>query len=105
MDFLLQPVHSLLQAIKQRLRQWTKPDNRASVLDVALDLTRSKSELMIENALLRRQLAVLNRQVKRPQLTWRDRSIIVFLASKLRGWKDALMIVQPETLLRWHRDF
>jgi hypothetical protein len=60
---------------------------------------------MIENALLRRQLAVLNRQVKRPKLTWRDRSIIVFLASKLRGWKDALMIVQPETLLRWHRDF
>jgi hypothetical protein len=67
--------------------------------------SHSKSELVIENALLRRQLAVLNRQVKRPKLTWRDRSIIVFLASKLRGWKDALMIVQPETLLRWHRDF
>jgi hypothetical protein len=62
--------------------------------------SHSKSELVIENALLRRQLAVLNRQVKRPKLTWRDRSIIVFLASKLRGWKDALMIVQPETLLR-----
>jgi hypothetical protein len=29
---------------------------------------------------------------------------MVFLASKLRGWKDALMIVQPKTLLRWHRD-
>jgi hypothetical protein len=59
---------------------------------------------IVENGLLRRQLAVLNRQVKRPKLTWRDRSIIDFLASKLRGWKDALMIVQPETLLRWHRD-
>jgi hypothetical protein len=69
MDFLLQPVRSLLQAIKQRLRQWTKPDNRALALDVVLDLTRSKSELMIENALLRRQLAVLNRQFERPQLT------------------------------------
>jgi hypothetical protein len=90
MDFLLQPVRSLLQAVKQRLRRWTKPDNRALALDVALDLTRSKSELMIENALLRRQLAVLNRQVERPKLTWRDRSIIVFLASKLRGWKDAV---------------
>jgi hypothetical protein len=53
MDFLLQPVRSLLQAIKQRLRQWTKPDNYGPVLDVALDLTCSKSELMIENALLR----------------------------------------------------
>ena len=69
MDFLLQPVRSLLQAIKQRLRQWTKPDNRALALDVALDLTHSKSELIVENALLRRQLAVLNRQVERPQLT------------------------------------
>jgi hypothetical protein len=68
MDFLLQRLRSLLQGIKQRLRQWTKPDNRALALNVALDLTRSKSELMIENALLRRQLAVLNRQVKRPQI-------------------------------------
>ena len=82
MDFLLQVVRSLLQAIKQRLRQWTKPDNRAPILDVALDLTRSKSELLMENALLRRQLVVLNRQVERPQLTWRDRSIIVFLQSR-----------------------
>jgi hypothetical protein len=90
MDFLLQLVTSLLQAIRQRLRQWTKPDNRAPALEAALDLPRSKSELMIENALLRRQLAVLNRQVERPKLTWRDRSIIVFLASKLRGWKDAV---------------
>jgi hypothetical protein len=48
---------------------------------------------------------VLNRQVKRPKLTWRDRSIIVFLASKLGGWKDVVIIVQPETVLRWHRDF
>jgi hypothetical protein len=80
------------------------PFHRALALDVALDLTRSKSELLIENALLRQQLAVLNRQVKRPQLTWRDRSIIVFLSSKLRGRKDAVMIVQPETILRWHRD-
>jgi hypothetical protein len=53
MDFLLQPVRSLLQTINQRLRQWTKPNSHDPALDVALDLTRSKSELMIENALLR----------------------------------------------------
>ncbi len=68
------------------------------------DATRSKSELMLENALLRQQLIVLDRQVKRPQLSWRERSIIVLLASKLRGWKQALVIVQPDTVLRWHRD-
>jgi hypothetical protein len=51
MDFLLQPLRSHLQAIKQRLRRWTKPENHTRALDVALDLTCSKSELMIENAL------------------------------------------------------
>jgi putative transposase len=29
---------------------------------------------------------------------------MVLLVSKLRGWKDALFIVQPDTPLRWHRD-
>ena len=65
-----------------------------------MDLTRSKSELMLENALLRQQLIVLQRQVKRPALTWRDRALFVMLVSKLRSWKEALLIVQPATLLR-----
>jgi hypothetical protein len=74
------------------------------VINAALDLTRSKSELVLENALLRQQLIVLQRQTKRPKLTWRDRSLIVLLSSKLRAWKDALIIVQPDTVLRWHRE-
>jgi hypothetical protein len=53
MDFLLHLARSLCQVFTQRLRQWTKPDNRAPALDVALDLTRSKSKLMLENAPLR----------------------------------------------------
>jgi len=69
-----------------------------------VDLTRSKTELVIENALLRQQLIVLKRHTKRPALTWRDRTLFVLLASKLRNWKQALLIVQPETLLRWHRE-
>jgi len=59
---------------------------------------------MLENALLRQQLIVLQRQVKRPALTWRDRTVMVLLASKLPTWKQALMIVQPDTLLRWHHE-
>jgi hypothetical protein len=69
-----------------------------------LDLTRSKPELVLENMLLRQQLIVLKRQVKRPTLSWRDRSLFVLLASKLPSWKQALVIVQPDTVLRWHRD-
>ncbi len=82
MSFLQQRVHSLHQAAKQRLRQWTKPDNHPLALNAGLDLTRCKSELVLENALLRQQLIVLERQIKRPQLNWRDRALIVFLASK-----------------------
>ncbi len=49
------------------------------------------------------QLIVLRRQVKRTQLTPTDRMLMVLLASKLQAWKSALFIVQPDTLLRWHR--
>ena len=95
---------SLCQILLQPLRRWTKPDNHAPIPNAALDLTRSKSELMLENALLRQQLIVLQRQTKRPTLTWRDRTLFVLLASNLQSWKQALIIVQPDTLLRWHRE-
>ena len=58
-----------------------------------MDLTRSKTELILENALLRQQLIVLKRQAKRPALSWRDRVLFVLLASKLRTWKQALLLV------------
>ncbi len=49
------------------------------------------------------QLIILRRQVKHPQPSNMDRAVLVLLASKLRAWKSALLIVQPDTLLRWHR--
>ena len=104
MNHIRQSVQSLFQVVKQRLRQWTKPDNHSLLINAALDLTRPKSELILENALLRQQLIILKRQSKRPRLTWRDRSLIVLLSSKLRTWKEALIIVQPDTVLRWHRE-
>jgi len=70
---------------------------------VAPDATRSRSALLLENALLRHQLVVLSRAVKRPQLTAADRGLLVLLASRLRTRADALVIVRTETVLRWHR--
>jgi len=67
MNFLHQLAHSLRQAAGQRLRSWTRPENHGPVLNAALDLTRCKSELLMENALLRQQLIVLERQITRPQ--------------------------------------
>ena len=104
LSFVRQSIESICQAAKQRLRRWTMPYNHDPVLNAAMDLTRTKSELLLENMLLRQQLMVLKRQAKRPTLTWRDRNLFVLLASRLRTWKQALVIVQPETVLRWHRD-
>ena len=80
----LQSAVSIWWAIKQTLRQWTKPDNHALAFNAALDITRSKPALVLENALLRQQLSVLQRQVQHPKLSWRDRALIVLLTSKLR---------------------
>ena len=103
-SFVRNGIDAYCQTAKQRLRQWTKPENHDPVLNAAMALTRSKRELLLENMLLRQQLIVLKRQVKRPALTWRDRALFVLLASKLPTWKAALVIVQPDTVLRWHRD-
>src|SRR5690606_2399122 len=56
-----------------------------------------------ENAFLRQQLIVLQRQTKRPRLTPWDRALLVLFASRLRRWRQALLIVKPDTLLKWHR--
>src|SRR5260221_12511683 len=69
-----------------------------------VDLGRSKAELVAENALLRQQLIILKRQVKRPACTKTDRILLVLLARAVRTWKQTLFLVQPETLLRWHRE-
>ncbi|MBL8132075.1 MAG: transposase [Anaerolineae bacterium] len=93
----------ILQRVEQRLKHWTQPTNAGLLLGTITDMTRSKSELIAENAFLRQQLIVLRRQTKRPVLTPTDRGLLVVLASRLRAWKESLLIVKPETLLHWHR--
>jgi transposase InsO family protein len=95
---------SLSNQRQKLLRQWTKPATPSLIIGVFSDLTRSRTDLVIENALLRQQLIVLNRQVKRPQFTNHDRFLFILLARWTRFWQQALHIVQPDTLLRWHRE-
>jgi putative transposase len=87
-----------------RCVQWTKPPAYSLPLGTLADLARSKAELLAENALLRQQLIILKRQVKRPTCTKRDRILLVLLARAVRAWKQTLFLVQPETLLQWHRE-
>ena len=93
-----------LFSLQQRIKHWAKPATLSLISGGLSDLTRSRADLIVENALLRQQLIVLNRQVKRPLLTHRDRFRLVLLARCTRFWKQAIHIVQPDTLLRWHRD-
>jgi putative transposase len=92
------------QSLMSKLRRWTKPIAATLLVGAVTDITRSRRELLLENALLRQQLIVLNRQVKRPKLCSRDRAVIVGFASRLATWKSALLIVKPETVQRWHRE-
>lgn len=71
---------------------------------MVIDVSRSKRDLILENALLRQQLSVVKRQVKRPKLTWPEWAVLVVLSSRLETWRQALLIVQPATVLRWHRE-
>ena len=58
---------------------------------------------MLENIALRQQLAVYKRSVGRPNIADRDRIFWLTVMRMLRGWRDALVIVQPATVIRWHR--
>ena len=93
----------VLRAAHHQLLGWTRPTTGPRIGSTVGDLTRTKAALVAENALLRQQLVVLARQVKRPALRPADRLRLVLLARLVRGWRAALLIVQPATLLRWHR--
>ena len=77
-------LRQVVEKAEECFKRWTKP------------------ELIAEHALLRQQLIVLDRQVKHPTFTPFDRGLLVVLASRLPHWKQALLIVKPETLLKWH---
>ena len=69
-------------------------------------LARSDRAKDAEILILRHQVAVLQRQVKSPQLSWADRAILAALARLLprSQLRQLRLIVSPRTLLRWHAD-
>jgi putative transposase len=60
-------------------------------------------QVALENLALRHQLAVYKRMVNRPTLLSSDRLFWVALSSVWAGWKQSLLIVTPDTVLRWQR--
>jgi hypothetical protein len=70
------------------------------LLDVRLRVHDLEAELL----LLRHQLRVVRRQVKKPQLNTADRTIMAALSQLVNRASLAEMLVQPETVLGWHRE-
>ena len=68
-----------------------------------LALLRDRSKLAADNIALRQQLAILRHNAKRPKLRRRDRIFWVWLSKFWTQWRIALVIVKPETVVRWHR--
>jgi transposase InsO family protein len=58
----------------------------------------------MENMALRHQLGVLQRSGKKPRLQAADRALWVLLCRFWKSWRESLLIVQPETVIRWHRE-
>ena len=83
--------------LETRFKHRTRPAASHQVIGTLADLKRSKRELIAENTFLRQQLIVLERQVVRPKMTQRDRQVLVLLASQIKGWKEALIVVKPDT--------
>jgi hypothetical protein len=74
------------------------------VLAVLASPFKSKSRLEAENAALRRQLVVLRRKVQgRIRLRNNDRWFLIQLYRWFPSILQVVTIVQPETLVRWHR--
>ena len=71
-----------------------------NLVDVRLRVHDREAELL----LLRHQLRVVRRQVKRPQLNMADRTIMAALSQRVSRAALIGMLVQPETVLGWHRE-
>jgi transposase InsO family protein len=74
------------------------------LLVLVFNFVRSRRNLLLENLALRQQLAVLASRHPQPRLGAHDRLFWVILRRFWSGWKQSLLIVQPETVVRWHRE-
>ena len=64
---------------------------------------RNHSAIIVENLALKHQISVLKRSAKKPKVKKRDRFFWVLLSKLWNDWKKSLFIVQPETVIKWHR--
>src|ERR1051326_6303516 len=74
-----------------------------SLLLSLLSTVRSRSEAVLKNLALRHQLQVLQRTAPRPRFKQADRLLWLSLRHIFSSWREALVLVQPQTVVKWHR--
>jgi transposase InsO family protein len=79
-------------------------DLALALLTALLGTLKSRRDLVLENLALRHQLVVLSSSDKRPRFSSADRLVWTCLRRLWDGWKGALFLVQPATVVRWHRE-
>src|SRR6266446_5642778 len=101
-------------APKTRSWHWTSGWHRATLernvprtrslalLGAGRAALRTHTDLALENLALRQQLALLRHRSKRPRFGRLDRAFWVWLSRRWAGWRKALYVVRPETVIRWH---
>src|SRR6266567_9494050 len=73
------------------------------LIGAILRLFRARRTLLLENLALRQQLAALKRRHPRPRLTIFGKVFWVLARKFWSGWKQALIVVSPDTVVRWHK--
>src|ERR1700722_8454208 len=77
----------------------------SEAVPVARNEPRTRTALLLEAIALRHQIAVLERsRTRRPYFRRIDRLFWILLSRWWPSWRESLMIVQPETVLRWRRN-
>ena len=74
-----------------------------SLLSFYLSFLRTTTQVRLENLFLRKQLEIAERSSPKLKIKPTDRFFLAFLIDLYNSWREALLVVQPETVIRWHR--
>lgn len=74
-----------------------------SLLYLGLSFCKSRTQLQLEIIFLRKQLEILNRTKKKVLIKNKDRFFFLVMKNIFLRWKENLVIIKPETVIRWHR--
>lgn len=66
-------------------------------------LFKSQRQMALENMALRQQVTMLRRSVKRPRAAPADKLFWIFFSRYFDGWRELLLGLHPDTVVRWHR--